>query len=32
MAAVPNRPLPPLVLNARTAADLTTPDPRSIRR
>ena len=32
MAVAPNRLTPPLVLNARTAADLMTPDPKSVRR
>jgi hypothetical protein len=32
MAVAPNRLTPPLVLNARTAADLMAPDPKSVRR
>jgi CBS domain-containing protein len=32
MISTPNRMTPPLVLHARTAADLMTPDPKSLRR
>jgi CBS domain-containing protein len=32
MTSTPNRMTPPLVLHARTAADLMTPDPKSLRR
>src|SRR5687768_12139587 len=32
MAVAPNRLTPPLVLKARTAADLMTPDPKSVRQ